>query len=65
MIRGDIYSTMSTDPSEVKKVMIMVFPGLVLTFNVHQLIDYILFLWIYFLVIGGLFFELSFDHRAN
>lgn len=62
MLRGDIYSTVSTGLSEVKKVMIMVFPGLVLTFNVHQLQDYVLFLWVYSLAIGGLFSKLSFDH---
>lgn len=62
MLRGDIYSTVSTGLSEVKKVMIMVFPGLVLTFNVHQLLDYVLFLWVYSLAIGGLFSKLSFDH---
>lgn len=65
MFRGDIYSAVSTGPSEVKKVMVMVFPGLVLTLTIHQLIDYILFLWIYSLVFGGLFSELSFDHRMN
>lgn len=41
MFRSDIYSTVSTGLSEVKEVMIMVFPGLVLIFNVHELIDYI------------------------
>lgn len=65
MFRVDIYSTVSTGPSEVKKVMIMVFPGLVLVLNVHQLIDYILFLGIYGLVYGGLFSEFSFDHKIN
>lgn len=62
MLRGDIYRTVSTGLLEVKKVMIMVFPGLVLTFNVHQLLDYVLFLWVYSLAIGGLFSKLSFDH---